>query len=172
MRTIQASSRRIVIGKGTNINRGEREQAGVGLRRGYARRGGECDGILGRLQFALDHGDEYWRWEGEGGGGGLEVGYVMNISRNKRWRLEFSAGIGYFYTRFDPYIYGNPVTEQEDGNYYYDYTGNAKNFKERNHKSSFIDPTHLGVTLTYDLLYRRIQKKGVSVHRKEAMINE
>lgn len=111
-------------------------------------------------------------WEGEGGGGGLEVGYVMNISRNKRWRLEFSAGIGYFYTRFDPYIYGNPVTEQEDGNYYYDYTGNAKNFKERNHKSSFIDPTHLGVTLTYDLLYRRIQKKGVSVHRKEAMINE
>ena len=108
-------------------------------------------------------------WQGEGGGAGLEVGYVINISRNKRWRLEFSAGLGYFYTRFDPYVYGNPVLDEEDGKYYYDYTKSARDFKKRNHQSSFLDPTHLGVTLTYDLLYRRIVKKGVSVHRKEVI---
>ncbi|MDO5446432.1 MAG: DUF3575 domain-containing protein [Prevotellaceae bacterium] len=108
-------------------------------------------------------------WQGEGGGAGLEIGYVTNISKNKRWRLEFSAGLGFFYTRFDPYVYGNPVLDEEDGKYYYDYTKSAKDFKKRNHKSLLPDPTHIGVTLTYDLLYRRIAKRGVSVHRKEVM---
>lgn len=109
-------------------------------------------------------------WEGEGGGFGIEGGYVMNISKNKRWRLEFSAGIGFFYTLFDPYVYGNPVNGLQDGFYYYDYTDNASKFKRRNHKSFLPDPTHLGVTLTYDLLYRKQNNKGVSVHRKEAMV--
>ena len=106
-------------------------------------------------------------WEGEGLGGGTILGYTMNISRNKRWRLEFSLGIGYYQTKYDPYVYGNPKSTVEDGLYYYDYLGKKENFKERNHVFTWFGPTNLGVHLTYDLLYRRIQKKGVSFNRSE-----
>ena len=106
-------------------------------------------------------------WEGEGLGGGAILGYTMNISRNKRWRLEFSLGFGYYRTQYDPYVYGNPKSTVEDGLYYYDYLGKKENFKERNHVFSWIGPTNLGVHLTYDLLYRRIQKKGISFNRSE-----
>ena len=106
-------------------------------------------------------------WEGEGFGGGTILGYTMNISRNKRWRLEFSLGVGYYRTKYDPYVYGNPKSTVEDGLYYYDYLGKKENFKERNHVFSWFGPTNLGVHLTYDLLYRRIQKKGVSFNRSE-----
>ncbi len=106
-------------------------------------------------------------WEGEGLGGGAIFGYTMNISRNKRWRLEFSIGVGYYRTQYDPYVYGNPKSTVEDGLYYYDYLGKKENFKERNHVFTWLGPTNLGVHLTYDLLYRRIQKKGVSFNRSE-----
>jgi hypothetical protein len=106
-------------------------------------------------------------WEGEGLGGGAIIGYTMNISRNKRWRLEFSLGVGYYRTKYDPYVYGNPKSTVEDGLYYYDYLGKKENFKERNHVFSWLGPTNLGVHLTYDLLYRRVQKKGVSFNRSE-----
>ena len=106
-------------------------------------------------------------WEGEGLGAGAIIGYTMNISRNKRWRLEFSLGVGYYRTKYDPYVYGNPKSSFEDGLYYYDYLGKKENFKERNHVFSWLGPTNIGVHLTYDLLYRRIQKKGVSFNRTE-----
>ena len=106
-------------------------------------------------------------WEGEGLGGGVILGYTMNISRSKRWRLEFSLGVGYYQTKYDPYVYGNPKSSIEDDLYYYDYLGKKENFKERNHVFSWFGPTNFGVHLTYDLLYRRIQKKGVSFNRSE-----
>ena len=106
-------------------------------------------------------------WEGEGLGAGAIIGYTMNISRNKRWRLEFSLGVGYYRTKYDPYVYGNPKSTIEDGLYYYDYLGKKENFKERNHVFSWLGPTNIGVHLTYDLLFRRIQKKGVSFNRSE-----
>lgn len=106
-------------------------------------------------------------WEGEGLGAGAIIGYTMNISRNKRWRLEFSLGVGYYRTKYDPYVYGNPKSTIEDGLYYYDYLGKKENFKERNHVFTWFGPTNIGVHLTYDLLFRRIQKKGVSFNRSE-----
>ena len=106
-------------------------------------------------------------WEGEGLGAGAIIGYTMNISRNKRWRLEFSLGVGYYRTKYDPYVYGNPKSTIEDGLYYYDYLGKKEDFKERNHVFTWFGPTNIGVHLTYDLLFRRIQKKGVSFNRSE-----
>ena len=111
-------------------------------------------------------------WEGEGLGAGAIVGYTMNISRNKRWRLEFSLGVGYYRTKYDPYVYGNPKSTIEDGLYYYDYLGKKENFKERNHVFSWLGPTNIGVHLTYDLLFRRIQKKGVSFNRSELFLRK
>ena len=114
-------------------------------------------------------------WEGEGLGAGAIIGYTMNISRNKRWRLEFSLGVGYYRTKYDPYVYGNPKSTIEDGLYYYDYLGKLgkkENFKERNHVFSWLGPTNIGVHLTYDLLFRRIQKKGVSFNRSELFLRK
>lgn len=111
-------------------------------------------------------------WQGEGYGAGLLIGYTTHISRNHRWRLEFSLGAGYYQTRYDPYVYGNPKSTVEDGLYYYDYLGKKENFKKRNHVFTWFGPTNLGIHLTYDLLYRRIQKKGVSFNRSELFQRE
>ena len=101
-------------------------------------------------------------WEGEGGGAGLSVGYVMPLNRRGNWRLEFMASFGGFVTRYDPYVYGNPVTKEEDGDYYYNYLGSASAFKERNHQFTWFGPTNVGIQITYDILYRKPQavKKG------------
>lgn len=94
-------------------------------------------------------------WEGEGGGGGLSAGWVWPLNRKGNLRLEVSASLGVFYTRFDPYVYGNPITGEEDGLYYYDYYGNTSDFLRRNHQLFWFGPTNAGIHLTYDILYRR-----------------
>ena len=96
-------------------------------------------------------------WEGEGGGGGLSVGYTCPLNRKGNLRLELSASLGVFYTRYDPYIYGNPVTGNEDGLYYYDYHGNTSDFYERNHRFTWFGPTNAGIHITYDIIYRKKQ---------------
>lgn len=97
-------------------------------------------------------------WEGEGGAVSLTAGYVMPLTRNKRLRLEFMIAAGYFLSRLDPYVYGNPFTGKENGKYYYDYLGRASDFKRRNHSFTWIGPTNVGIQLTYDILYRKRQK--------------
>ena len=106
-------------------------------------------------------------WEGEGFGGGLGVGYVLPLSRKGHWRLEFSLQVGFFGGKYDPYQYeyidvpgweGYP----HDDLYYYKYYGEPDRFKRRQHSFSWFGPTRVGITLTYDLLYRRIKKKRAS----------
>lgn len=99
-------------------------------------------------------------WEGEGGGGGLSVGYTCKLNRRGNLRMEFSASFGLFYTRYDPYVYGNPLTAEEDGLYYYDYHGNTSDFKERNHQMTWFGPTNAGIHITYDIIYRKRPTKG------------
>lgn len=94
-------------------------------------------------------------WIGEGLGAGLGLGYVMPLSRNQHWRLEFSATLGFFWTKYDPFVYGCPVENVEDGLYYYNYKGDADLFKERQHRFVWLGPTRVGISLTYDLLYRK-----------------
>lgn len=99
-------------------------------------------------------------WEGEGGGAGLSAGYIWPLNRRGNLRMEVSGSLGFFYTRYDPYVYGNPLTGVRDGLYYYDYQGEPSEFKERNHHTTWIGPTNLGVHLTYDIIYRKQQKGG------------
>lgn len=101
-------------------------------------------------------------WQGEGVGAGVTFGYVMPLNRRGNWRLEFMAAAGGFVTRFDPYVYGNPITNEEDKFYYYDYLGSASSFKKRNHQFTWFGPTNMGIQLTYDIIYRRPKqiKKG------------
>lgn len=128
------------------------------LRR-YFRGGGE---FLGTYLGAFLEGNVYGiglgkedGWEGEGGGAGLTIGYVMPLNKKKNLRLEFMAAAGFYRTYYDPYVYGNPVTGTEDGKYYYNYLGTASAFKKRNHMMTWLGPTNLGIQLTYDIIYRK-----------------
>ncbi|MCR4918734.1 MAG: DUF3575 domain-containing protein [Prevotella sp.] len=97
-------------------------------------------------------------WQGEGGGGGLSLGYVWPLNRKGNLRLELSASAGAFVTRYDPYIYNHPYVGRDDGLYYYDYYGNAANFQERNYRFTWFGPTNAGLHLTYDIIYRKKQR--------------
>lgn len=107
-------------------------------------------------------------WVGEGAGAGLGVGYVMPISKNGHWRLEFGLQAGYFRCKYDPYQYENPVDPTyRDHLYYYKWSLDPELFKKRQYRYNWLGPTRVGITLTYDLLYRRINKKGVSFKNQE-----
>ena len=81
--------------------------------------------------------------------------------------MEFGALLGFFVSKYDPFVYGCPVENVKDGLYYYDYIGDADLFKKRQYRFTWFGPTRVGVTITYDLLYRRQHKKGVSLKRWE-----
>ena len=114
-------------------------------------------GVFG-ICFDADRG-----WVGEGYGGGIGAGYVMPVSRNGHWRLEFGLQAGFFRCKYDPYQYENPVDPSyQDNLYYYKWKLEPSLFKKRQYRWNWIGPTRIGVTLSYDLLYKRIQKRGVS----------
>lgn len=99
-------------------------------------------------------------WEGEGWGAGMGIGYVMPIDRKEHWRLEFGLQLGYLHTLYDPYQWRCPVDPDTDANrYYYKWYGNAKDFKKRQHSYSWIGPTRVEITLSYDLIYRHKERK-------------
>jgi hypothetical protein len=106
-------------------------------------------------------------WVGEGFGGGVGGGYVMPLSKCGRWRLEFGLQVGYFHCVYDPYQYENPVNAAYHDDYYYKWTLKPELFKKRQYRWHWIGPTRVGITLSYDLLYRRIQRKGMSLKSQE-----
>lgn len=106
-------------------------------------------------------------WEGEYVGAGLQIGYTIPISRSSRWRLEFTVSGGALVSKYDPYIWGNPISGDYDGLYYYDWHHSAEYFIKRNHRFTWLGPTEVGINLTYDLLYRKARRRGISFRRWE-----
>lgn len=108
-------------------------------------------------------------WIGEGLGGGVGAGYVLPISRDGHWRLDFGLQIGYFWTQYDPFVYGKPAYHggEIDGNYYYDTDLYRPDFVKRQHRFTWLGPTRVGLTLSYDLLYRRREHKSPSFKPRE-----
>lgn len=116
--------------------------------------------------------DEKRGWEGEGWGAGLGIGYVVPLGRSGHWKLEFGLQAGYLSTNYDPYQWKCPVDPDTDKEqYYYKWYGDAKDFQKRQHRFSWLGPTRVEITLSYDLLYRRNNKKGVSFRNRETTIN-
>lgn len=119
-------------------------------------------GVFG-ICFDADRG-----WVGEGIGGGIGVGYVVPLSRNGHWRLDFGLQAGFFRCKYDPYQYENPVDPTyKDDLYYYKWTLDPDLFKKRQYRWNWWGPTRIGITLSYDLLYKRIKKKGISFKAHE-----
>lgn len=110
-------------------------------------------------------------WIGEGAGGGLGFGYVLPLSRDGHWRLDFGMELGVFVTKYDPFVYGCPVENIKDGLYYYDYVGDAYQFKKRQYSLMWKGPVRVGVSVSYDLFYRKNHSKGISLHKTEKAWN-
>ncbi len=104
-------------------------------------------------------------WEGAGGGAGVTAGLTWRLNRKGSLRMEASVSLGFFYARHDPYIYNHPYVGYDDGKYYYDYYGNAQNFKKRNHQFTWFGPTNAGLHITYDIIYRK--KKPVGYYEQK-----
>ena len=142
------------------------------LRR-YFKGGGE---FIGPFLDAYAHGAVYGiglsptkGWQGEGGGAGIGGGYTMRLNRSGSLRLEFTAQLGFFVTKYDPYVWGNPVTGSITGDYYYDFTGRTADFKKRNHRFFWLGPTNFGIHITYDIIYRKRKPAGFALKEGGAL---
>lgn len=142
----------------------------VGYGNGMAFRGLYLQGYvhagLYSIMFDADRG-----WIGEGAGAGVGIGYVIPLAKKGqgRWRLELGAQLGVMFTKYDRYQYESPLfPDLNDNLYYYKWYNWGNFFKKRQHRYTRFGPTRVGVTLTYDLLYRRKAKKGVSFKSWEA----
>ena len=87
-------------------------------------------------------------WEGEGIGASIGIGHKWAFGR--RLFLDIGIAAGAFYSRYDPYIYGNDATRR----YYYDYAGDPETFKVRNHRWTWFGPTRAYVSLGIDCFNR------------------
>lgn len=108
-------------------------------------------------------------WIGEGYGAGLGAGYVLPISRDGHWRLDFGLQVGFFRTQYDPFVYGKPVYHggEIDGLYYYNTPLYRKDFVKRQHLYTWLGPTRVGISISYDLLYRQKDSKRPSFRSRE-----
>ena len=102
--------------------------------------------------FSFNKDDGY---QGEGAGGGVGIGYVWRLGHNHHWKIEVSGKLGVYISRYDPYHAGEPYK----GKYYYDWDGAVSDFVRRNHGWTWFGPTGLGVTISYDLLFRTLKGK-------------
>ena len=94
-------------------------------------------------------------WQGEGWGFGLGYGYVWQPWKDRRWKLEAFVRFGYYHSLYDPYHASDPY----NGKYYYDWDGPIENFMRRNHRLRWIGPTGAGVTVSYDLVTRKVKPR-------------
>lgn len=100
-------------------------------------------------------------WIGEAYGGGIGGGYVMPLTKDGHWKLEFNLQAGYLWTKYDPFQYECPVDPTEnDDLYYYKWEMSPDLFKARQYRFSWLGPTRVGITLSYDILYRKNKSKG------------
>ena len=98
-------------------------------------------------------------YQGEGLGGGLGYGYVLPLGKKKnpepRWKLEFFVKGGVYVTLYDPYDAGNPFM----GKYYYEWYDAPDLFMRRNMIFRWLGPTGVGVSLSYDLIRKKVKNK-------------
>lgn len=119
-------------------------------------------GLFG-ICFDADRG-----WEGEAAGGGLGIGFVKPLGHQSRWRLEFGVQVGVLFSKYDSYQYESPMfPDLHDNRYYYKWRHWGNLFERRQHHFTWVGPTRIGVTLTYDLLYRKRTGKGARFKRWE-----
>lgn len=90
-------------------------------------------------------------WEGEGLGAAVGVGYKRSLFGSRRLFWDAGVALGYFHSRYDPYVWGDDPTLR----YYYDYNGLAENFVWRNHALDWLGPMRVWFSVGVDLFNRK-----------------
>ena len=108
-------------------------------------------GNVNAVQYGL--GWDAHGWEGEGLGVGLGIGYKWFF--NHRMYLDLGATAGFFYSRYDPYVWGNDDT----GWYYYDYNGDPRDFVRRRMALTWFGPTRIYLSLGVNLFDRNNKRR-------------
>ena len=91
-------------------------------------------------------------WQGEGLGASLGAGHKWVWGR---FFVDTGLAVGYFYTRYDPYVWGDDGT----GWYYYSYTGNPDEFTPRSWSLKWFGPTRIYVSIGFDLATKKKENK-------------
>lgn len=89
-------------------------------------------------------------WIGEGFGASLGLGWKIPLGKSRMF-VDLGLAAGAFYSRYDPYVYGNDATRW----YYYDYIGDPDKFHKRNGVFIWAGPTRLYLSLGIDLFNRK-----------------
>ena len=103
-------------------------------------------GALNAAEYGL--GWDAHGWEGELLGANIGAGYKINFGR---FFIDMGLDVGYFYSRNDPYVWGDDAT----GWYYYDYVGDPAQFAPRQKGFQWFGPTRAYISIGLDLFNRR-----------------
>ena len=103
-------------------------------------------GGMNAVQYGIGWNEKGW----EGEGLGLSAG-IGNKWTWGRFFLDLGANLGFFYSGYDPYVWGNDAT----GWYYYDYAGDPNGFTPRNKRLVWFGPTRVYVSVGIDLFKRK-----------------
>ncbi len=103
-------------------------------------------GALNAAEYGL--GWDAHGWEGELLGANIGAGYKINFGR---FFIDMGLDVGYFYSRNDPYVWGDDAT----GWYYFDYTGDPAQFSPRQKGFQWFGPTRAYISIGLDLFNRR-----------------
>ena len=82
-------------------------------------------------------------------------GHYLSAYVGANWKLELFVKGGFYMSFYDPYDAGSPYT----GKYYYDWYDSPGLFIKRNMVFRWLGPTGLGVTLSYDLISKKVKKE-------------
>jgi len=88
-------------------------------------------------------------WQGEGAGVSLGIGRKMYLW--DRVFIDAGAAFGFFYSGYDPYVWGNDATRR----YYYEYFGNPDEFVRRNNRLAWFGPTRIYFSVGIDMFKRK-----------------
>ena len=109
-------------------------------------RGLYLKGSLNGAEYGL--GWDAHGWEGE------LLGISAGIGHKWNWGcffLDMGADLGFMYSRYDPYVWGNDAT----GWYYYDYAGNPDDFQPRSKGWTWFGPTRAYISVGFDIFRRK-----------------
>jgi hypothetical protein len=109
-------------------------------------RGLYLTGALNAAEYGL--GWDAHGWEGELLGVNAGIGHKWNWGR---FFLDTGLDLGVFYSRYDPYVWGN----DETGWYYYDYIGDPAEFMPRRKQLTWFGPTRAYISIGFDLFTRK-----------------
>jgi hypothetical protein len=109
-------------------------------------RGLYLKGSVNAVEYGL--GWDAHGWEGEGLGASVGIGHKWNWGR---FFLDTGIDLGFLYSRYDPYVWGN----DETGWYYYDYIGDPAEFMPRRKQLTWFGPTRAYISIGFDLFTRK-----------------